>query len=203
MTTRPTGTVHGGDDKAIYAYAVEDYDWWATTTGPLDAGRRGEPHDRRYQSERLAHGRPMGRRLGGAGGGPASSTVLQAGDTHERRGLSRGRSSRPGARAPTCASSALAHLRRVTASTWSRPAAGDSHLQPRRSRHRRSRVASHGRSTPCPGRLAARPRTRASPTRSPVAELVLGRLRDADRFPRYLFGGVSVGGCTRGRRHGN
>ena len=34
--------VHGGVDKAIYAYAVEDYDWWATTTGPLGAGTFGE-----------------------------------------------------------------------------------------------------------------------------------------------------------------
>jgi MOSC domain-containing protein YiiM len=31
-------TVHGGPDKAVYAYAIEDYDWWA---GEL--GRRLEP----------------------------------------------------------------------------------------------------------------------------------------------------------------
>jgi MOSC domain-containing protein YiiM len=34
--------VHGGPDKAVYAYALEDYDWWATTTGPLRAGTFGE-----------------------------------------------------------------------------------------------------------------------------------------------------------------
>ena len=34
--------VHGGPDKAVYAYAVEDYDWWETTTGPLAPGTFGE-----------------------------------------------------------------------------------------------------------------------------------------------------------------
>jgi MOSC domain-containing protein YiiM len=34
--------VHGGADKAVYAYAVEDYDWWAPTTGALRAGTFGE-----------------------------------------------------------------------------------------------------------------------------------------------------------------
>ncbi|HEX6853759.1 MAG TPA: MOSC domain-containing protein, partial [Streptosporangiaceae bacterium] len=34
--------VHGGPDKAIYAYASEDYDWWAATTGPLAPGTFGE-----------------------------------------------------------------------------------------------------------------------------------------------------------------
>jgi MOSC domain-containing protein YiiM len=35
--------VHGGPDKAIYAYAVEDYDWWATELGyPLAPGTFGE-----------------------------------------------------------------------------------------------------------------------------------------------------------------
>lgn len=34
--------VHGGVDKAVYAYAREDYDWWATTTGPLSPGTFGE-----------------------------------------------------------------------------------------------------------------------------------------------------------------
>ena len=34
--------VHGGEDKAVYAYAVEDYDWWAATLGPLDRGTFGE-----------------------------------------------------------------------------------------------------------------------------------------------------------------
>jgi MOSC domain-containing protein YiiM len=34
--------VHGGPDKAVYAYSVEDYDWWATSTGPLAAGTFGE-----------------------------------------------------------------------------------------------------------------------------------------------------------------
>jgi MOSC domain-containing protein YiiM len=34
--------VHGGADKAVYAYAIEDYEWWSTTTGPLAAGMFGE-----------------------------------------------------------------------------------------------------------------------------------------------------------------
>ena len=34
--------VHGGPDKAVYAYSVEDYDWWAANTGPLTAGTFGE-----------------------------------------------------------------------------------------------------------------------------------------------------------------
>jgi MOSC domain-containing protein YiiM len=34
--------VHGGPDKAVYAYSVEDYTWWAATTGPLAPGTFGE-----------------------------------------------------------------------------------------------------------------------------------------------------------------
>jgi len=34
--------VHGGPDKAVYAYAVEDYEWWAATAGPLAPGTFGE-----------------------------------------------------------------------------------------------------------------------------------------------------------------
>jgi MOSC domain-containing protein YiiM len=35
--------VHGGADKAVYAYAVEDYRWWASELGePLPAGTFGE-----------------------------------------------------------------------------------------------------------------------------------------------------------------
>jgi MOSC domain-containing protein YiiM len=34
--------VHGGPDKAVYAYSVEDYEWWATTTGPLSPATFGE-----------------------------------------------------------------------------------------------------------------------------------------------------------------
>ena len=34
--------VHGGPDKAVYAYAVEDYEWWSATTGPLAPGTFGE-----------------------------------------------------------------------------------------------------------------------------------------------------------------
>jgi MOSC domain-containing protein YiiM len=36
-------TVHGGPDKAVYAYAVEDTEWWeAQLGGPLGAGAFGE-----------------------------------------------------------------------------------------------------------------------------------------------------------------
>ena len=35
--------VHGGPDKAIYAYALEDYDWWSAELGrPLAPGTFGE-----------------------------------------------------------------------------------------------------------------------------------------------------------------
>jgi MOSC domain-containing protein YiiM len=34
--------VHGGPDKAVYAYAVEDYDWWAQSLGELAPGTFGE-----------------------------------------------------------------------------------------------------------------------------------------------------------------
>ena len=35
--------VHGGDRKAVYAYAREDLDWWAATLGqPIGAGTFGE-----------------------------------------------------------------------------------------------------------------------------------------------------------------
>ncbi len=36
-------TVHGGPDKAVYAYAWEDYDYWGSTAGiPVAAGLFGE-----------------------------------------------------------------------------------------------------------------------------------------------------------------
>ena len=36
-------TVHGGPDKAVYAYAREDLDWWSERLGrPLDPGTFGE-----------------------------------------------------------------------------------------------------------------------------------------------------------------
>jgi MOSC domain-containing protein YiiM len=37
-------SVHGGVDKAVYAYAREDYEWWGAElgTGALDAGTFGE-----------------------------------------------------------------------------------------------------------------------------------------------------------------
>jgi MOSC domain-containing protein YiiM len=34
--------VHGGIDKAVYAYSVEDYRWWAGIAGPLGPGTFGE-----------------------------------------------------------------------------------------------------------------------------------------------------------------
>jgi MOSC domain-containing protein YiiM len=35
--------VHGGDDKAVYAYSVEDYEWWSAKLGrELGAGTFGE-----------------------------------------------------------------------------------------------------------------------------------------------------------------
>jgi MOSC domain-containing protein YiiM len=34
--------VHGGPDKAVYAYSVEDYAWWAASVGPLAPGTFGD-----------------------------------------------------------------------------------------------------------------------------------------------------------------
>ena len=34
--------VHGGPDKAVYAYSVEDYTWWSASRGPLAPGTFGE-----------------------------------------------------------------------------------------------------------------------------------------------------------------
>ena len=34
--------VHGGPDKAVYAYAMEDYRWWESELGHLDPGTFGE-----------------------------------------------------------------------------------------------------------------------------------------------------------------
>jgi MOSC domain-containing protein YiiM len=34
--------VHGGPDKAVYAYAAEDYEWWSTQVGSVGAGTFGE-----------------------------------------------------------------------------------------------------------------------------------------------------------------
>jgi MOSC domain-containing protein YiiM len=35
--------VHGGEDKAVYAYAVEDHEWWESQIGrPLEYGELGE-----------------------------------------------------------------------------------------------------------------------------------------------------------------
>ena len=33
---------HGGPDKAVYAYASEDYDWWSGEVGPVERGTFGE-----------------------------------------------------------------------------------------------------------------------------------------------------------------
>ena len=34
--------VHGGVDKAVYAYALEDYEWWSSTRGPILPGTFGD-----------------------------------------------------------------------------------------------------------------------------------------------------------------
>ena len=41
--------VHGGVDKAVYAYATEDYEWWATKLGhdARTGNVRREPHGHR------------------------------------------------------------------------------------------------------------------------------------------------------------
>ena len=40
---RADSHAHGGPDKALYAYAVEDYEWWSSQLGsPLEPGAFGE-----------------------------------------------------------------------------------------------------------------------------------------------------------------
>ena len=39
--------VHGGADKAVYAYAVEDYEWWSATAGELGPGPSARTSPRR------------------------------------------------------------------------------------------------------------------------------------------------------------
>jgi MOSC domain-containing protein YiiM len=34
--------VHGGTDKAVYAYSIEDYAWWSATIGPVGPATFGE-----------------------------------------------------------------------------------------------------------------------------------------------------------------
>ena len=52
--------VHGGEDQAVYAYAIEDVEWWESELGrELGPGLlRREPHAARRGRERAAPGRP-------------------------------------------------------------------------------------------------------------------------------------------------
>ena len=101
--------VHGGPDKAVYAYAREDIDWWEEQLGARarSTGMFGEnltTDGRRRQ--RRADRRALADRHRGARGLPAAAAVLQA-----RAALRRpadGQALRPGAAGPG------AYLRIVT-----------------------------------------------------------------------------------------
>ena len=81
--------VHGGADKAVYAYAAEDYAFWARRGAARAGHLRREPHDRGPRPDRRPHRRPLARRHRGARGVPAPHAVLQAGHAPRRRALPR------------------------------------------------------------------------------------------------------------------
>ena len=179
---------HGGPDKAVYAYAVEDARWWESQDGRPFALRRvrREPDDRRHRRQRRARRRALGDRVGRPRGLRAARAVLAPGGPHERSDASSAASPRRCGRAPTCASS-----RRAT----SAPAT--------RSRRREARARPHGpRRVP---HLHARPRrVRAASSRcrrcrslEALGRDMLQRARAARRRgrPRMLRGAVFLRPC--------
>ena len=68
-------SVHGGPDKAVYAYAAEDLAWWAGVLGrPMEPGTFGE----NLTMARIdpAEGQPAGPKFGG--GVPQRATAFPA-----------------------------------------------------------------------------------------------------------------------------
>ena len=99
--------VHGGPDKAVYAYAVEDYEWWADQLGrELEPGTFGENLTVRGLDLGATGDRDaLARRHHRARGRATAPAVLQARDAHGRRRLRRRSSTRRRASVRTCASS--------------------------------------------------------------------------------------------------
>ena len=103
--------VHGGPDKAVYAYAAEDTAWWAARARPRAAAGhvRREPHHRGHRRQRrrdrraLADRRPSSSRSASRGC-RARSSALRFGDLEMVKRFGAGQP-RP---APTCGSSARA-----------------------------------------------------------------------------------------------
>ena len=72
---------HGGPDKALYAYATEDLEWWAHELNtPVEVGAVGGNLDHfRNRPDRGTHRGEVERRDCGSGGGATSHSLLQAG----------------------------------------------------------------------------------------------------------------------------
>ena len=83
--------VHGGPDKAVYAYAIEDYEWWTEILGtPIDAATFGENLTTRgLDLNAQVIGDALADRAHAARGLAAATPVLQAGNPHGRRGIRR------------------------------------------------------------------------------------------------------------------
>ena len=67
---------HGGDDQAVYAYAFDDFRWWADEVGVTASGGavRREPDNRRRRRQRRPDRRALGDRKRGraASDGPSN-----------------------------------------------------------------------------------------------------------------------------------
>ena len=99
-------TVHGGPDKAVYAYAIEE----TRMGGGARPGARGrrvrrEPDHRRGRRLRGGDRRALADRHDAARGRAAAVPLLQARDQDGRSGLRPALRPRPPGRAPTCGSS--------------------------------------------------------------------------------------------------
>jgi MOSC domain-containing protein YiiM len=91
-------TVHGGSDKAVYAYASEDTAWWAQRLGrDLGAAPFGENLTTRgVDVSASADRRALGDRRRAARGSPVAHAVLQARPADGRSALpARVRAGRP------------------------------------------------------------------------------------------------------------
>ena len=114
--------VHGGPDKAVYAYASEDAAWWAAELDrEIPPGMFGE----NLTTEGIdVSGAVIGERwrvgTRRARGVPAAAAVREARHALRRSARWCGSSARPAGRAPTCGSSARASWAPATRSSCSR-----------------------------------------------------------------------------------
>ena len=83
--------VHGGPDKAVYAYALEDYEWWSKELGtaPRTGHVRRESHGTRHRPRRRGDRHALGSRQCRVAGHPAAFAVLQTRAADGRRRIRR------------------------------------------------------------------------------------------------------------------